>query len=143
VSRRRLILYVSLGIAVFLIAFSLLSSNPHNDAQETQTLQIFLDQNLSTPYRGQSPILWGTVRPGVVNFTIWLRNDGAVSLENLLLVPPLSPFNLTLTWDLDGYTLKPHEVKKATLTLTVPPSSDLEKTLRFLGRFYIAYVKKE
>jgi len=141
-SRRCLIFYVAMFLTVLGI-ISLLSSNSHNDAQETQALQIFLDQNLSTPYRGQSPILWGVVRPGVVNFTIWLRNNGTISLENLLLIPPLSPFNLTLTWDLDGYTLKPHEVKKATLTLTVPPSSDLEKTLRFLGRFYIAYVKKE
>lgn len=91
---------------------------------------------------GQAPIFWSITHAGLVNFMIWLRNDGAVSLENLLLIPPLSPFNLTLMWDLDGYTLKPHEVKQAMLMLTVPQSFDVEHIFCYLGRFYIAYLKK-
>jgi hypothetical protein len=118
------------------------SSNSQNGTQETQVLQIFLDQNLSIPYRGQSPIQWDILRPGLVNFTIWLKNNGSIPLEYLSLIPPLFPANITLSWDCENCTLAPYETKQATLTLSTPPSSDLENIFLYLGRFYIAYFKK-
>jgi hypothetical protein len=117
------------GIALFL------SSNSQNATQETQVLQIFLDQNLSTPYMGQAPIFWSTTGPGVVNFTIWLKNNGSMPLEYLSLIPPPFPANITLSWDCENCTLAPHETKQATLTFSVPPSSDAENIFCLLGRF--------
>jgi hypothetical protein len=125
------------GIALFL------SSNSQNGTQETRVLQIFLDQNLSIPYRGQSPIHWGILRPGIVNFTIWLKNNGSIPLQYLSLIPPLFPANITLSWDCENCTLVPYETKQATLTFSVPPSSDAKNIFcLFGGRFYIAYFKK-
>jgi hypothetical protein len=136
-SRRCLIFYVAMFLTVLGI-ISFLSSNSQKDVQNTQTLQIFLDKDLLTLYVGQS--LWTDVYAEVNNRTIWLKNTGPISLENLSLVPPSFPANITLTWDCENYTLKSYETKQATLTLTVPSPCNL-KSIRITGAFYIFFTK--
>ncbi len=133
---------ILLTLCTFFCIALFLSSNSQNGTQETQVLQIFLDQNLSIPYRGQSPIQWDIIRLGVVNFTIWLKNNGSIPLEHLLLIPPPLPANITLSWDCENCTLAPHETKQATLTFNAPASSNAENIFCLLGRFYIFYFKK-
>jgi hypothetical protein len=114
------------GLALFLFSRS---------QNSTQPLQIFLDENLHVPYNG---LFWSNVYAGVNNQTIWLKNSGPAPLENLSLIVPLLPGNIMLTWDSENYTLKPYELKKATLLLTVP-SSDAKRYDQLWMRFYVVY----
>ena len=120
-----------------LVTFSWLSSNSSNNIEKTKALQIFLDEALTTPYVGQ--LLWGDAHVGTNNFTLWLKNNTPHPLESLSLIPPPLPLNCTLTWNLQNHTLKPYETKKATLTLLMPSSCDIEDMIRFGGCFNIVY----
>jgi hypothetical protein len=140
VSRRSIFFCVLFIIVVFLVTFAW-SSNSSNNAEKNQSLQIFLDQALTTPYVGQ--LLWGDAHVGTNNFTLWLKNNTPHTLEKLSLIPPLLPLNCTLTWNLQNYNLKPYETKKATLTLLIPPSCNIEDTIRFGGSFNILYFVEE
>jgi hypothetical protein len=134
---RRLAFTVALILLSFCTFFGialLLSSNSQNNAQNTQTLQIFLDKDLLTLYGGQS--LWVDVYAEVNNRTIWLKNTGPIPLENLSLIPLPFPANITLSWDCEGCTLAPYGIKQGTLTLTVPSPCNL-KRICITGAFYI------
>lgn len=136
-SRRSLIFCTILGVIVLLLTRSLLSSNPNNNAEKTQALQIFVDHALTTRYVHQ--VLWGDAHVGPNNFTLWLKNNTPYPLTDLSLIPPLLPLNYTLTWNLQNHTLRPYETRKAILTFVVPPSCDIEDIIRFGGCFNILY----
>lgn len=135
ISPKRSVFCVLFAIVVLLLTVSWLYSN--NDVKETQALQIFLDQALTTPYVGQ--FLWGEAHVGSNNFTLWLKNNSPHFLEYLSLIPPPLPLNCTPVWNLQNHTLRPYEIKEATLTLFVPTSLDIEDIIRFRGRFEIVY----
>jgi len=74
-----------------------------------------------------SAISWGTVNPGdVKNYTVYVRNEGTVSVTLSMTVSNWNPSSassyITLTWNKEKSTLTAGQVVPAVLTLSVSSS---------------------
>ena len=74
-----------------------------------------------------SAISWGTVNPGdVKNYTVYVRNEGTVSVTLSMTVSNWNPSSassyITLTWNKEKSTLTAGQVVSAVLTLSVSSS---------------------
>jgi len=74
-----------------------------------------------------SAISWGTVNPGdVKNYTVYVRNEGTVSVTLSMTVSNWNPSSassyITLIWNKEKYVLPATQVVQAVLTLSVSSS---------------------
>lgn len=74
-----------------------------------------------------SAINWGTLNPGdVKNYTIYVRNEGTVSVTLNMTIGNWNPSSassyITLTWNQEKYVLPAGQVVQAVLTLSVSSS---------------------
>ena len=72
---------------------------------------------------------WGVIEPGEqIVKSIYIRNDGNADVQLYLTVenwvPATAANYVTLTWDCEGQTLTPNQVKHANLTLSISSSAE-------------------
>jgi len=83
-------------------------------------IRVWLDASKTIELQSGGTFDWGTVVIGANTESLWIENDGTVSVILNLVVSASLPVGWTETWNYDGTPVTVGETRSVTITLTVP-----------------------
>lgn len=120
---------ISLGVLVIILAIGLsvavvwyqLNFRQRAVVQPVAIIKVFQNEGQTDELKQGETLDWGDVTTGTYKMDLWVNNTGTVSAVLLFdYRRDQMPGDWQLEWDYDGTALAHYELRKVTLTLTLP-----------------------